>query len=247
MKRCKVLGFIVGMVLTFASVAMTGEDPGSGIQNTCHDLRSGAVGAGTAMEIADPRERICFYCHTPHRAMTPAEAAAPSYAHYPIWSHAATIASFQTYSSGTDTIGQPGRVSRVCLSCHDGSVATSVYGYVPPVAIGTESRVRKASGTFSKINDSMNNGLYDSPVGIPHHHPIGFDYNDVVAKDEEIKPATSSLRGANVYGMTIEDLLWSGRLECSSCHDVHNTKNEGSKLTWVEDGLSNLCFTCHNK
>ncbi len=245
MKGCILFGSIVVMVLAFASAAVTGEEPGSGIQNTCHDLRSEAV--GTVMETADPRERICFYCHTPHSAMTPGEAA-PNYAHYPIWSHAASIASFQTYSSGTDTIGQPGRISRVCLSCHDGSVATSIYGYVSPVAIGTERRMRKSNGIFFKFNDGMNSGRYDNRSElIPHHHPIGFDYGEVVSKDEEIKPAASSLRGSNIYGMTIEDLLWSGRLECSSCHDVHNTKNEGSRLTWVEDGLSNLCFTCHNK
>jgi len=68
-----------------------------------------------------------------------------------------------------------------------------------------------------------------------------------VAKDDEINPATSDLLGVNAYGMTIGDLLWSGRIECSSCHDVHNTKNEGRKFTWIEDSGSNLCFTCHKK
>jgi len=36
-------------------------------------------------------------------------------------------------------------------------------------------------------------------------------------------------------------------VECGSCHDVHNTKNDGAKLLWVEDTGSALCLSCHAK
>jgi predicted CXXCH cytochrome family protein len=46
---------------------------------------------------------------------------------------------------------------------------------------------------------------------------------------------------------TIGDLLWAGQMECTTCHDVHNTKNEGEKFLWASDENSDLCMTCHLK
>jgi predicted CXXCH cytochrome family protein len=230
--------FAAVLVLASASGAMSGENPGTGIQNTAHDLgRGGGILGG--MADAGLEERLCFYCHTPRHATTMSETTAEDVNRYPIWSQAAvTITSFETYTQGGGIIGQPGSVSRICLSCHDGLVATSVYGYVRPSAIWNVSRGQTAADEI----------LLRRHVGDPsRHHPIGFDYHDIVAKDDEINPATSDLLGVNAYGMTIGDLLWSGRIECSSCHDVHNTKNEGRKFTWIEDSGSNLCFTCHKK
>jgi predicted CXXCH cytochrome family protein len=47
--------------------------------------------------------------------------------------------------------------------------------------------------------------------------------------------------------MLVNDVLFGGKVECESCHDVHNTQNDGLKLLWVEDTGSNLCFSCHAK
>ena len=47
--------------------------------------------------------------------------------------------------------------------------------------------------------------------------------------------------------LTIGEVLWNGKMECSSCHDVHNTKNSGSKFTWTEDTNSALCLTCQSR
>jgi predicted CXXCH cytochrome family protein len=51
-------------------------------------------------------------------------------------------------------------------------------------------------------------------------------------------------------GTIRDDLLFADRMECSSCHDVHN----GPAATAVNDNLlvitqvqSRLCLTCHNK
>jgi predicted CXXCH cytochrome family protein len=228
---------------------MAGVNPGTGIKQTSHDLSSGGVGAaydaGTA---ADPTlDRVCIYCHAPHHSKKFTDTDAVSY--MPLWNHAvSTISSFETYTNGTDTpnglqhslnaadtMTQPGSVSKLCLSCHDGSVAISTYGFSPSGTTYTGNVM--ASG---RIGIGLNGDL-------KNHHPIGFVYDDVAAKDDEIAPSDSSLLGANVWGLTIGDLMWGGKMECSSCHDVHNTKNEGSKFTWVQDTRSNLCLTCHLK
>ncbi|NTW67758.1 MAG: hypothetical protein HGB21_15855 [Nitrospirae bacterium] len=105
-----------------------------------------------------------------------------------------------------------------------------VNGYTKPAYIGKVVSNRYLIGT-----------------NLSNHHPIGFDYNAVAAVDDEIYDSSSALGGSNPYGLVINDLLWNGKMECSTCHDVHNTKNEGQKFTWVEDYQSALCLTCHRK
>ena len=78
---------------------------------------------------------------------------------------------------------------------------------------------------------------------LSNHHPIGFNYNDVEATDDEIQKSTEKL--GLVY--TIADLLVSDQMECTTCHDVHNTKNTGEKFLWISDTQSALCLTCHLK
>lgn len=250
MKRSIIVCLAIGLLLALGTVAMAGVNPGTGIKQTSHDLSSGGVGmAYNGGTLADPTlDRICVYCHAPHHTITPAAAATAGLDYFPLWNHAvSTITSWQTYTNGTGsepgsishklnaTIVNPGNVSKLCLSCHDGSVAISTYGFAPSGTTHT--------GTVSATGRILIGGLGD----LRNHHPIGFNYDAVQTADDEIAPSTNSLLGANPYGLTIGDLMWGGMMECSSCHDVHNTKNEGVKFTWVQDTRSNLCLTCHLK
>jgi predicted CXXCH cytochrome family protein len=45
-------------------------------------------------------------------------------------------------------------------------------------------------------------------------------------------------------------LLYGGKMECDSCHDVHNTFTVGglgSGLVKVDPSGSKICLACHNK
>ena len=57
---------------------------------------------------------VCAFCHTPHR-----EGQAQ-----PLW-QASSRAIYTTYESSTlvAEVGQPTGVSRLCLACHDGTIA----------------------------------------------------------------------------------------------------------------------------
>ena len=68
---------------------------------------------------------ICKVCHTPHNAITTVTNA-------PLWNHQMTNATFQLYTSATmnATTGQPDGSSKLCLSCHDGTVALENFGGV---------------------------------------------------------------------------------------------------------------------
>jgi predicted CXXCH cytochrome family protein len=42
-------------------------------------------------------------------------------------------------------------------------------------------------------------------------------------------------------------MLYAGKLECASCHDVHNTFTNGGKLLKVTAAGSAICIACHDK
>jgi predicted CXXCH cytochrome family protein len=258
-KQTVILLFLILGILTAVSVVMAGVTPGTGILETSHDLSS-ATGIGTRYDagvMADPvLDRVCIYCHAPHHTITTDEAAEMDIDYYPLWNHDITTFEAWTPYENTDPadpvipdnvqhqlnaeLGDPGGVSKLCLSCHDGSVAISSYGHF-------ENKVSSSQHDGTVFATSNGRILIGALGNLQNHHPIGFDYDKVAESDDEIRDVTSTLLGNNPYGLSIEDLLWQRSMECTSCHDVHNTKNTGLKFLWVEDTNSNLCFSCHKK
>jgi predicted CXXCH cytochrome family protein len=247
MKKLVIASLCAAVVIGMSAVAMAGPNPGTGIKSTSHDLSTSSGKGATWAPNSDPTlDRICIYCHAPHNSLKPGES---SLTYYPLWNHAlSTIPSYQTYDNGTDdpnsishqlnaTLNQPSSVSKLCLSCHDGDVAIGAYGYSPQSSIGT-TNVKATSADRILIGGGGD---------LRNHHPISFDYEAVAAIDDEIKTSDSVLLGNNPNNLAISDLLWNSKMECSSCHDVHNTKNMGMKFLWVEDINSNLCLSCHKK
>ena len=167
----------------------------------------------------NPSGEICIVCHTPHKAVIQTN--------FPLWNHAVTSATYQLYTSATlnATPGQPAGASRACLSCHDGTVALNSFG----------------GNTGNVIIDPA----YRIGIDLRDDHPITFTYDTALSQaDPELKnPATA----ASGLGGTIQhDLLIADKLECSSCHDVHNKYNLSSLLV-KSNAASALCLTCHSK
>lgn len=263
MKKLLATALLAAAALTAAVPAGAGLNPGTGILQTSHDLSS-ATGRGALYNAgvnADPTlDRVCIYCHAPHHTITTAEAALADITYYPLWNHDITTTLVWTPYQNTDpdpayeiipddvahqlnaTLDDPGSISRLCLSCHDASVAVSSYGNFAGGAASSKH-------TGSVLATATASGRFGIGVlgNLQNHHPIGFDYDEVALADDEIRDSSSTLQGDNPYNLTISDLLWGGRMECSSCHDVHNTKNTGSKFLWVADTHSDLCFSCHKK
>ncbi len=186
-----------------------------------------AVITGSAHDFSgkgwNPSGEICVVCHTPHNAQTAV----------PLWNHETTTASFTLYGNSatldaTD-VSQPAGVSKLCLSCHDGTVAVDNFG-------GTTTGTKFVTGGKLLGTDLSND------------HPISFTYNDALATtDGALHPPTTSASGLG--GNIDADMLFgtaSDKLECASCHDVHNAANIG-KLLRVSNASSALCLTCHAK
>jgi Doubled CXXCH motif (Paired_CXXCH_1) len=176
-------------------------------------------------------EEICIVCHTPHTADT-------TVIDSPLWNHEVTSSTFTLYSSSTFNaalvIGQPEGVSKLCLSCHDGTVALDSWGNL--------------GGTVSGGGHSWIQG-----TNLSNDHPISFTYDSTLASvDGELHNPNNTPSG---LGNTIaNDLLSIGRVECTSCHDVHNKMGNSTILSttnnhmlWKKNTGSALCLTCHDK
>ncbi len=102
---------------------------------------------------------ICKVCHTPHNAVLLPDA--------PLWNHQLTTQTYTTYSSATMTavVGQPDASSKLCLSCHDGTVALENFG-------GNTAGTHFLTGS-TLLSTNLNND-----------HPISFTYDASLASTD---------------------------------------------------------------
>jgi predicted CXXCH cytochrome family protein len=159
------------------------------IQGSKHDL--GANG------VTMPDGQLCIACHTPHGAKDSSDA--------PLWNHTLTNQTYTLYDSTTSTTldavtSQPTGVSKLCLSCHDGTVAIDAF-----------------TGTLGD-GTNMLTGSGNLGLDLSKSHPVSFTFDAaLIAKDGELKaPPAGWVNG--------------GKFECSSCHDVHNKNNINKML-----------------
>ena len=196
----------------------------AGISGSVHDFTEG--GGGPVAITGE--SQLCVFCHTPHNATT---------TDAPLWNHAETSATYTPYESGSlnATVGQPAGVSKLCLSCHDGTVGIDAYG----AQTGVPTMITNDRGALVGTN-------------LTNDHPISFTYDTALATADGTlhNPASATTD----LGGTIEaDLLFgtagSKTMECASCHDVHNgtTAMAAGNLLRIDNAGSDLCMTCHDK
>jgi predicted CXXCH cytochrome family protein len=209
MKKLKLVAALSALV---APAIMAGTISGS-----AHDFQGKGWSGG----------QICIACHAPHGTNTTVTDA-------PLWNHALATTTYTLYTSPTmnATIGQPGATSKLCLSCHDGTVAIDSFGSV----VGT----------------SMMTGSKNLGTSLANDHPIGITYDaGLVASDGSLAPLTTPVTigsGTKTKTGTIATtLLVGGKVECASCHDVHNTFTAGGDLVKMSLTASALCAACHTK
>jgi predicted CXXCH cytochrome family protein len=149
------------------------------------------------------------------------------------------------YNNMTGTIdgvedGTPTGASRLCLSCHDGTVAYDQYGGGANTGVGV-------MGT--------ENAFYVG-TDLSGQHPISLTYDN--GADPGLNPPSDTVviggfdNGTVALPQrsgTIADLMLpNNKVQCSSCHDVHNTfVATPNAMLRVSNQGSELCLTCHNK
>jgi predicted CXXCH cytochrome family protein len=175
----------------------------------------------------------CHNCHLPHKAATPDDPAA-SWG-VPLWSTAQTsdgLPTFTLYGSETfnalaTDITQPDGPSKLCLGCHDGSYIA--FKYMPG-----------STAIFG-------------PNDLAKSHPVSFTYDSALAarhpKGSLRDPAVAT---SGLGGTIRKDLLDDhGKMQCTSCHDVHTSGKGEFMLRYDYDVATHtdniLCRVCHDK
>lgn len=210
---------------------------------------------------------VCRICHSPH------DYAQDYYKAGLLWNRQLNESEYMMYSPNSASIGgsDPAGVSRVaggpsklCLSCHDGTIAVDVRYGISNRFISTKRQISTKRTDTGQIDLRGTHPIsIDYPLTDPVAGRAGGGFNDlttpvgsVISFDPTYTANTSTV--AAVSSGTISDVLYSGKVECSSCHDVHNSEGVAvpfSPLLRVAqnersqggDRASGLCLTCHDK
>lgn len=171
------------------------------------------------------RGEICLPCHTPHNAITDANGDRVG----KLWNHELTTATYTLYDGSTgDATTDFDRVSRLCMSCHDGTVALDSFGGQPGTSfIGGDERL----GT-----DLRN----DHPVGSMAEYPEAGNAFFNAANNGRLGPnGQLRLQTMDIAGVPTKVV------GCRTCHTPHYAGFD-NQLN-MTNASSALCLSCHIK
>lgn len=189
------------------------------IIDTKHNLS--VTGKG---DIKSPSEtRVCIFCHSSHNASSEG----------PLWNHKTTSSGkFVTYKRSTmvSKTEQPNGATKLCLSCHDGTIAVgAIRGQSDPIPM-------KNVTSSGKISSSRRSHIGTDLRGT---HPVSVKFNQVVAL------SSKSLRWP-IYDPTNEvGTDHNGYVQCTSCHDPHDDSKSDKYPFWNKTTFSEVCKACH--
>lgn len=206
--------YLMTLIVCLIGLLFSGEKCLSNVLNTKHNLSASGFGSVTASS----ENRVCIFCHTPHHATM----------ENPLGSRPLSNAIYNLYGSSTLVAvpGQPTGASRLCLSCHDGTIAIGMLeGLGEPIVM---------TGGIT----TMPSGATNLETDLSDDHPISFPYTSTLAAQRGELVDPSSLPPE----IKLEEGLM---LQCTSCHDPH--KNPHGMFLVLSNQDSSLCLACHDK
>ncbi len=238
MAKCKLLRvalfFAAGVLALPPALAARVSD----VRNTLHNLS--ASGAGTVKAVSE--SQICAFCHTPHAATPNA---------IPLWNRKLSTATYTPYTSSSldanviqGSLDQPGGSSKLCLSCHDGTLAIGnvnvLNGQGSAAVQGTQSITMSGTGAGGVMPDgsgATTGFTRNLGIDLTNDHPISVTYTAALAaRDGELRPVdgnqkwppgTGTVIGVRTTGYRPPVPLEptgagnAGQVQCATCHDPH--------------------------
>ncbi len=197
----------LGLTIVFSATVSAQDLVGS----TVHNLAASGPGQIRAQSEA----QVCIFCHASH---TKAGA-------QPLWNRELSISSYQIYQSSTFDAkpDQPMGTSKLCLSCHDGTIALGS-------VLSRSERIRMIGA------DRVPAGLRNLGMDLSDDHPVSFVYSSSLAG------ADLQLRSPAALPEHVK-LDSQGRMQCTACHDAHN--NQYGDFLVMDNTSGALCTTCH--
>ena len=197
------------------------------VVNTPHNLST----SGPGPVRASTETQVCIFCHTPHNS-NPAG---------PLWNH--QLSSGVTYLkylsptmiaySSQATAPDPNGSSKLCLSCHDGTVALgAVAKGAIPLAGGKTNMIRGDTGFIG--------------TDLSRTHPISFAVTDQLIAANNAKNAPLNTLAAMKADPSVH-LDGADRVQCTACHDPHSDDNfvtSGVRF-YNKPQRAGTCVVCH--
>ncbi|MHC4785878.1 MAG: cytochrome c3 family protein [Planctomycetota bacterium] len=185
---------------------------GTSVVDTKHNLS--LTGPGAIRAVGE--QQVCIFCHTPHRS-------SPI---LPLWNRRLPVTPYTVYTSSALNArpDQPTGASKMCLSCHDGTIALG--------SVFSRDQVIQMAGGITTLPPGTSNLGTD----LSDDHPISFPYDSpLAALDRRLR---------DPHGLPPELRLDANReFQCTTCHDAHD---DGFGHFLVMDNTdSALCRTCH--
>lgn len=203
--------------------------PSASIVNTKHNLS--VSGPGPIKAVSETE--ICKFCHIPHTFRT----GVPG----PLWNRTDPTGPWNMYNSdyltaiGYTTPTAPSERAKLCLSCHDGTIAIGTLFRKGPIAMANNVTTMPTTAA-----GFLGTGLRDD-------HPVSIRYDPTVSGANLQSPGPGNF--PTVSGMNIK--LYSDGVyryvECTSCHEPHNNVNTKFLVRPFYGGnVGAFCTTCHN-
>jgi hypothetical protein len=208
---------------------------------------------------AQEETQICIFCHTPHNAYPSPD--------QPLWNH--NLSSVQTYKvywsdqvmSYTDAESQAWIIdgaSKLCLSCHDGTVALGA------VAMGSYQdryeEIKMSSSADCVLSAGKLSAGCQGYLGtdLSGGHPVSIVLDQSLI-DKRVQNGLSGIKiPDDQYVKLFPKPGCSQRcsVQCTSCHDPHvnraigddpnNPENHNWPPFWQKETYNLVCEACHD-
>jgi len=211
MKTLRTSIFVCLLLFVFLQIEASGRN----IIDTKHNFS--VTGRGPIK--ATTEEVLCIFCHTPHNKIRDIPY---------LWNRQDSTANYIPYQSSTlyATVGQPTGASKLCLSCHDGTIALGAL-------VSKLQEIPFAAGIRF-----IPKGPAELGTDLSDDHPVSFVYDSSLA--------TNNTELADPSTLPPEVKLdRDGQLQCTACHDPHDDTN--GKFLVMSNIYSDLCTACHQK
>jgi predicted CXXCH cytochrome family protein len=211
----KNFNFVLGAVVLagLAAANATGQ-----IVNSDHNFSTSGWSGG----------EICKPCHTPHFANVSAGR---------LWNHSLSTATYTMHDGSTgDSAAAFDKVSRLCMGCHDGTVALDAFG-------GSSGSPNITINATANVGTDLTN---DHPVGAKAIYPTTATTPprfNLANSSHSVVAAAGSL---SLYPWVDGAGTTQYVVGCRTCHDPHNRGNYGHMLKFSNQS-SQLCLACHVK
>jgi len=217
------------LLATAAALVSLGAatDP-TGVASTPHNLS--VSGPGEVRSLTETE--ICKFCHVPHNPL----------ANTPLWGHALSqvsrydVPEVRSGRSSHTPAPQPDGASRLCLSCHDGTVALGEMANRAeriPMA-GADHLAPGRPGFLGTDLSGSHPVSFVVPDGDQGSEEPGFDIG--------LRPLSAIRQDPDVR------LDRDGKMQCTTCHDPHSDRfyrpGEVPRF-WVKPSFEEVCLTCH--